>query len=142
MFGDCRNVESKVQYLVFSVQWVGDSGHDWLMCSIFARHRKGEKGLGLQTWDFYERSGLQYALFQPRVGSGVQGVEFGAGNLRVIGGSHRLHHRRGRHRPVLQMIDSGCGLTRREDALIWDRPRVVYHRICFSIRRLIRALQF
>jgi len=27
------------------------------------------------------------------------------------------------------------GLTRREDALFWDRPRVVYHRVYFSIRR-------
>ena len=28
-----------------------------------------------------------------------------------------------------------CGLTRRGDALIWDRPRVAFHRVCFSIRR-------
>jgi len=28
------------------------------------------------------------------------------------------------------------GLTRREAALFWDRPRVVYHRVYFSIRRL------
>jgi len=27
---------------------------------------------------------------------------------------------------------------RREDALFWDRPRVVYHRVYFSIRREIR----
>ena len=30
---------------------------------------------------------------------------------------------------------SGECLTRREDALFWDRPRVVYHRAYFSIRR-------
>ena len=30
------------------------------------------------------------------------------------------------------VIDSGP--TRREDALFWDRPRVVYHRAYFSIR--------
>ena len=32
--------------------------------------------------------------------------------------------------------DRWWGLTRREDALFWDRPSVVYHRVYFSIRRL------
>ena len=32
------------------------------------------------------------------------------------------------------------GLTRREDALIWDRPRVVYHRVYFSLRRSLPVL--
>jgi len=42
----------------------------------------------------------------------------------------------------LQVIDSGLvGLTRREDARIWDRPRVVYHRVYFSIRRLTVLVQ-
>jgi hypothetical protein len=34
------------------------------------------------------------------------------------------------------VIDSGKGPTRREDALLLDRPRVVYHRSCFRIRRI------
>jgi hypothetical protein len=47
------------------------------------------------------------------------------------------------------VIDSGLvgwwGLTRTEDALFWDRPRAVYHRLYFSIRSETRqrpALQF
>ena len=32
-------------------------------------------------------------------------------------------------RPYKGLIDSGSCPTRREDALIWDRPRVVYHRV-------------
>ena len=30
----------------------------------------------------------------------------------------------------------GWGLTRREHSLFWDRPRVVYHRVYFSVRRI------
>ena len=42
------------------------------------------------------------------------------------------------------VIDSGLvgwrGLTRRADALFWDRPIVAYHRVYFSIQR--RTLVF
>ena len=41
---------------------------------------------------------------------------------------------------LVGLIDSGLmlcwGLARRGDALFWDRPRVVYHRLYLSIRRL------
>ena len=39
---------------------------------------------------------------------------------------------------VLRVANSGllwCGPTKREDALSWDRPRVVYHGVYISIRR-------
>ena len=50
-----------------------------------------------------------------------------------------------RHSSMTYLIDSGlvdckvflCGLTRREDGSSRNRPRVVYHRVYFPIRRLI-----
>ena len=42
---------------------------------------------------------------------------------------------------VFQMlVPENCGPTWRGDALFWDRPRVVYHRVYFSIRRKNRKL--